>query len=51
MVMRPRGWHLWEHHVLVDGQAVPGAVFDFALYFFHNARRLLDNGNGPYFYL
>jgi malate synthase len=37
--------------MLVDGQAVPGAVFDFALYFFHNARRLLDNGNGPYFYL
>ncbi|KAI3429229.1 hypothetical protein D9Q98_005328 [Chlorella vulgaris] len=51
MVMRPRGWHLWEHHVLVDGQAVPGGLFDFALYFFHNARRLLDNGHGPFFYL
>ncbi|PRW60560.1 malate synthase A isoform B [Chlorella sorokiniana] len=51
MVCRPRGWHLWEHHVLVDGQAVPGAIFDFALYFFHNAKQLLANGNGPYFYL
>ncbi|GAB4816176.1 hypothetical protein N2152v2_003222 [Parachlorella kessleri] len=51
MVMRPRGWHLWEHHMLVDGKAVPGAVFDFALYFFHNAHALLKKGNGPYFYL
>ncbi len=44
-------WHLWEHHVLVDGKAVPGAIFDFALYFFHNAHLLLKKGNGPYFYL
>jgi malate synthase len=51
MVMRPRGWHLWEHHVLVDGEAVPGALFDFCLYFFHNAHALLDSGHGPYFYL
>ncbi|EFN59875.1 hypothetical protein CHLNCDRAFT_49305 [Chlorella variabilis] len=51
LVMRPRGWHLWEHHVLVDGEAVPGALFDFALYFYHNARQLLASGHGPYFYL
>lgn len=100
--MRPRGWHLWEHHVLVDGHAVPGelptgaaaicqlqlgpgpghhsapgmhlagsaraqcrcplptfappsaaagAIFDFAIYFFHNAKQLLGNGRGPAFYL
>jgi hypothetical protein len=51
MVMRPRGWHLWEHHVLVDGAPVPAPLFDFALYFWHNARALLDAGHGPYFYL
>ena len=51
MTVRPRGWHLWEHHVLVDGRPVPGAVFDFALFFHHNARALLDLGSGPYFYL
>ncbi|KAL4427431.1 hypothetical protein ABPG77_000720 [Micractinium sp. CCAP 211/92] len=51
MVMRPRGWHLWEHHVLVDGHAVPGAIFDFAIYFFHNAKQLIDSGRGPAFYL
>eukprot|EP00887_Chlorella_sp_A99_P003215 scaffold9.g3215.t1 len=51
MVCRPRGWHLWEHHMLVDGGAVPGAIFDFGLYFFHNARELLARGSGPYFYL
>ena len=44
-------WHLWEHHVLVDGAAVPGAIFDFALFFFHNAKELLERGSGPYFYL
>ncbi len=48
---RPRGWHLDERHLRVDGRAVPGALVDFGLYFFHNARRLLDLGKGPYFYL
>ena len=51
VVMRPRGWHLNERHVEVDGEQVPGAFVDFGLYFFHNARRLLDLGKGPYFYL
>ncbi|MEV4683195.1 malate synthase A [Streptomyces kurssanovii] len=51
VVMRPRGWHLTERHVTVDGTPVPGALVDFGLYFFHNARRLLDLGKGPYFYL
>ena len=49
--VRPRGWHLPEKHVLVDGEPVSGALFDFALFFFHNARTLLGNGSGPYFYL
>ncbi len=48
---RPRGWHLEEKHVRVDGRAVSGALFDFGLYFFHNARALLERGTGPYFYL
>ncbi|MFI9645103.1 malate synthase A [Streptomyces sp. NPDC052040] len=51
VVMRPRGWHLNERHLLVDGEQVPGAFVDFGLYFFHNAQRLLDLGKGPYFYL
>ncbi|MFD6415620.1 malate synthase A [Streptomyces sp. NPDC060194] len=51
VVMRPRGWHLAERHLTVDGEPVPGALVDFGLYFFHNARRLLDLGKGPYFYL
>ena len=51
ILTRPRGWHLFEKHMLVDGQRVPGGIFDFGLYFFHNARRLLENGSGPYFYL
>jgi malate synthase len=50
-VVRPRGWHLDERHLTVDGEPVPGALVDFGLYFFHNARRLLDRGLGPYFYL
>jgi malate synthase len=49
--VRPRGWHLPEKHVLVDGQPMSGSLFDFGLYFFHNARNLLDKGSGPYFYL
>ncbi|MGY1581128.1 malate synthase A [Streptomyces sp. MN13] len=51
VVMRPRGWHLNERHLVVDGRQVPGAFVDFGLYFFHNAQRLLDLGKGPYFYL
>jgi malate synthase len=51
LLVRPRGWHLPEKHVLVDGAPVAGALFDFGLYFFHNARKLLDKGSGPYFYL
>jgi len=49
--VRPRGWHLDEKHVLVDGLRVSGSLFDFGLFFFHNARALLDRGAGPYFYL
>ena len=51
IVVRPRGWHLDEKHVLVDGQRVSGSLFDFALYFTHCARRQLDKGKGPYYYL
>src|SRR5207248_4567616 len=51
LLVRPRGWHLIEKHMLVDGQPVAGGLFDFGLYFFHNARELLDRGSGPYFYL
>ncbi|MEE4111714.1 MAG: malate synthase A [Desulfobacteraceae bacterium] len=51
LIVRPRGWHLVEKHVLVDGQPVSGSLFDFGLFFFHNARRLLERGSGPYFYL
>ena len=51
IVARPRGWHLDEKHLLVDGQRVSGSLFDFALYFFHCARRQLEKGSGPYFYL
>jgi malate synthase len=51
VVMRPRGWHLDERHLLVDGRPVPGALADFGLYFFHNARLLAGQGRGPYFYL
>ena len=51
LIPRPRGWHLDEKHVVIDGKPVSGAIFDFALYFFHNARELLARGSGPYFYL
>ena len=51
LLARPRGWHLYEKHMTVDGEQVPGGIFDFGLYFFHNAQQLLDNGSGPYFYL
>ena len=49
--VRPRGWHLDEKHVLVDGKRVSGGIFDFALFMFHNAKELLARGAGPYFYL
>jgi malate synthase len=51
LFVRPRGWHLVEDHISVDGEPVAGALVDFGLYFFHNARRILDRGTGPYFYL
>ena len=51
LIARPRGWHLDEAHMLVDGERVAGAIFDFGLYFFHNARALIAKGSGPYFYL
>jgi malate synthase len=51
LLVRPRGWHLDEKHVLVDGKPVTGALFDFGLYFFHNAHELINRGSGPYFYL
>ncbi len=49
--VRPRGWHLDEKHVLIDGKRVSGGIFDFALFLFHNAKELIDRGAGPYFYL
>ncbi|HEV2108514.1 MAG TPA: malate synthase A [Thermomicrobiales bacterium] len=51
LVVRPRGWHLPERHVLVDGAPISASLFDFGLHLFHNGRELLDRGSGPYFYL
>lgn len=51
LVVRPRGWHLEEKHFLVDGKPISASLFDFGLYFFHNARQLIEKGSGPYFYL
>ena len=51
LIVRPRGWHLLEEHMLVDGDPVSASLFDFGLFFFHNAERLVANGSGPYFYL
>ncbi len=51
LIPRPRGWHLDEKHVRIDGQPASGGIFDFALFFFHNAKELLARGSGPYFYL
>ena len=51
LMVRPRGWHLEEKHVLLDGQRISASLFDFGLFFFHNARALLEKGSGPYFYL
>lgn len=51
LLVRPRGWHLVDEHVTIDGEPVSASLFDFALYFFHNAHELLNRGTGPYFYL
>jgi malate synthase len=51
LFVRARGWHLEEQHVRVDGEPMSGSIFDFGLYFFHNAKELLARGSGPYFYL
>ncbi len=51
LLVRPRGWHLLEKHVEVDGKPVSASLFDFAMYFFHNAQELIRRGTGPYFYL
>ena len=51
LVVRPRGWHMEERHLQVDGQPTSASLVDFGLYFFHNARALMDRGSGPYFYL
>jgi len=51
LVVRPRGWHLPERHILLDGKPMSGSLVDFGLYFFHNAQESLDRGFGPYFYL
>src|SRR3954470_15865284 len=51
LFVRSRGWHLDERHVIVDGEPMSGSIFDFGLYFYHNARELLSRGSGPYFYL
>jgi malate synthase len=49
--VRPRGWHMEENHVLIDGEPISASLFDFGLYFFHNAWELVRRGSGPYFYL
>ena len=51
LLVRPRGWHLTEKHLLLDGEPISASLFDFGLYFFHNCHDLLERGTGPYFYL
>src|SRR5712692_8336494 len=51
LLVRPRGWHLVEKHALIDGKPISAGIFDFGLYFFHNAKKLIEKGTGPYFYL
>ena len=51
LMVRPRGWHLHEKHLIVDGWPISASLFDFGLYFFHNVHELLERGSGPYFYL
>ncbi|CCF56758.1 hypothetical protein KAFR_0B04610 [Kazachstania africana CBS 2517] len=51
IIVRPRGWHLEEKHLLIDGEPISASIFDFGLYFYHNAKKLIELGKGPYFYL
>ena len=51
LFVRPRGWHLNDKHIIIDGSEVSGSLLDFGLYFYHNAQKLIDKGSGPYFYL
>ena len=51
LMVRPRGWHLVEKHFLIDGEPISASLFDFGLFFFHNASALIAKGTGPYFYL
>ena len=51
LMVRTRGWHLVEKHLLINGEPISAGLFDFGLYFFHNAQQLIENGSGPYFYL
>ena len=51
LFVRPRGWHLVEKHLFIDGEPISASLFDFGLFFFHNVKALLDQGKGPYFYL
>lgn len=51
LLVRPRGWHLYEKHFTIEKEPIAGALFDFGLYFFHNAKTLIEKGKGPYFYL
>jgi len=51
LMVRPRGWHLIDKHILIDEEPISGSLLDFGLFFFHNAKKLLQNGTGPYFYL
>lgn len=51
LIVRPRGWHLEEKHLLIDGEPISASIFDFGLYFYHNAKKLIEIGKGPYFYL
>ena len=51
MMVRPRGWHMVEKHVFVDGHPISASIFDFGIFFYHNARKLLERGSGPYVYL
>ncbi|KAL9552510.1 Malate synthase, glyoxysomal [Mucor bainieri] len=51
LIVRPRGWHMLEKHILVDGEPMSASIFDFGLFFFHNAKNQIKNGLGPYFYL
>jgi len=51
LIVRPRGWHLVEKHVKIDNKPISAGIFDFGLFFFHNGKKLLDKGSGPYFYL